>query len=149
MPIKEQVQEQIKAAMRAQEKERLAVLRLVMSEFKRVEVDERITLDETRELAVLDKMLKQRRDSYTQFKAAGREDLYTKEQFEMDLIQSFMPAGLSEAEIHQCVADAIKETGAASPQDMGKVMAILKSKMQGRADMAQVGAKVKALLASS
>lgn len=146
--IKEQVQEEMKIAMKAQEKERLAVIRLILSEFKRVEVDERIVLDETRELAILDKMQKQRRDSIEQFKAAGRDELAAKEQYEFDVIQSFKPAALSEQEVEQMVAAAIKESSAASMQDMAKVMAILKPKLQGRADMGQVSAKVKALLAA-
>jgi uncharacterized protein YqeY len=146
MAIKDQIQEEVKAAMRAQDKERLGVLRLIMAEFKRIEVDERIQLDETRELAVLDKMQKQRKDSIEQFKAAGRNELADKEQFEYDIIQSFKPAALDEQEIQQQVAAAIKEVGAASMQDMAKVMAILKPKLQGRADMGQVSAKIKALL---
>lgn len=147
--IKERVQEEVKAAMRAQEKERLGVLRLIMSEFKRVEVDERIQLDPTRELAILDKMLKQRRDSIAQFHAAGRAELVEKEQYEVDLIQSFMPKALTEAEIEQLIAAAIETAGAASPQDMGKVMAVLKPQVQGRADVAQVSAKVKTMLSQA
>ncbi len=147
--IKEQVQEEMKAAMRAQDKERLSIIRLMLAEFKRIEVDERIVLDQTRELAVLDKMQKQRRDSFSQFKAAGRIDLATKEQYEIEVIQSFKPEGLTELEIHQSVMDAITESAATSQQDMSKVMALLKPKLQGRADMSQVGAKVKALLNQS
>lgn len=147
--IKEQVQEQMKIAMKAQEKERLAVIRLILAEFKRIEVDERIVLDETRELALLDKMQKQRRDSIEQFSAAGRDELAAKEQYEFDVIQSFKPAALSDQEVEQMVAAAIKESAAASMQDMAKVMAILKPKLQGRADMGQVSAKVKALLATA
>jgi len=145
--IKEIVLEETKAAMKAHNKERLMVLRLISSEIKRIEVDERIVLDTTRELAVLDKMQKQRRDSIEQFRAANRNELADKEQFEIDVIQSFMPEALSDQEVHNLVADAIKETGAASIQDMGKVMAILKPKLQGRADMGQVSVKIKALLA--
>jgi uncharacterized protein len=147
--IKERVTEEMKTAMRAQDKERLGIIRLILSEFKRVEVDERIVLDETRELAILDKMQKQRKESITQFKAAGREELAAKEQFESDVIQSFKPAALSDEEIHKLVADAIKESSAASMQDMGKVMAILKPKLQGKADMTEVSAKIKALLSAS
>ncbi|MBN9286325.1 MAG: GatB/YqeY domain-containing protein [Gammaproteobacteria bacterium] len=149
MTIKEQVQEQMKIAMKAQEKERLAIIRLILAEFKRIEVDERIVLDETRELALLDKMQKQRRDSIEQFTAAGRDELAAKEQYEFDIIQSFKPAAMSEQEVEQLVAAAIKESAAASMQDMAKVMAILKPKLQGRADMGQVSAKVKALLATA
>lgn len=147
--IKERVTEEMKKAMRAQDKERLGIIRLILSEFKRVEVDERIVLDETRELAILDKMQKQRKESITQFKAAGRDELAAKEQFESDVIQSFKPAALSDSEIHKLVADAIKESSAASMQDMGKVMAILKPKLQGKADMTEVSAKIKALLSAS
>lgn len=144
--IKEQVTEQMKAAMRAQDKERLGVIRLILSEFKRIEVDERIVLDETRELAVLDKMQKQRRDSIEQFTAAGRSELAAKEQYEIDIIQSFKPAALTEQEVQNLVDEAISQSSAHSVQDMAKVMAILKPKLQGRADMGQVSAMVKALL---
>ncbi len=144
--IKEKVLEETKAAMKAHDKERLAVLRLISSEFKRIEVDERIVLDATRELAVLDKMQKQRRDSIEQFKAANRNELADKEQYEIDVIQSFKPEALSEQAIHDLVIAAIKETAAASIQDMNKVMAIVKPQVQGRADMGQVSAKIKALL---
>lgn len=145
--IKEKVLEETKAAMKAQNKERLMVLRLISSEIKRIEVDERIVLDMARELALLDKMQKQRRDSIEQFRAANRHELADKEQFEIDIIQSFKPEPLSEKEVHDLLANAIKETGAASIQDMGKVMAIVKPQLQGRADMGQVSVKIKALLA--
>ena len=145
--IKEEVLEQTKAAMRAQEKDKLAVLRLIAAEFKRIEVDERITLDHPRELAVLDKMQKQRRESITQFEAAGRDDLVQKEKFELDVIQTFKPAAFSEAEVQKQIQSAIEQTGAASMQDMGKVMAILKPALQGRADLAQVSITVKTILA--
>lgn len=145
--IKEKVLEETKAAMKAQDKERLMVLRLISSEIKRIEVDERIVLDMTRELALLDKMQKQRRDSIEQFRAANRPELADKEQFEIDIIQSFKPEPLSDKEVHDLLANAIKETGAASIQDMGKVMAIVKPQLQGRADMGQVSVKIKALLA--
>ncbi len=145
--IKEKVLEETKAAMKAQNKERLMVLRLISSEIKRIEVDERIVLDMTRELALLDKMQKQRRDSIEQFRAANRHELADKEQFEIDIIQSFKPEPLSDKEVHDLLANAIKETGAASIQDMGKVMAIVKPQLQGRADMGQVSVKIKALLA--
>jgi uncharacterized protein YqeY len=147
--IKEQVQEEMKAALRAQDKERLSIIRLILSEIKRIEIDERIELDEARELSILDKMQKQRRDSIEQFKAAGRNELAIKEQYEFDVIQSFKPEALSEQEIQQLVTAAIKESAAASVQDMAKVMAILKPKLQGRADMGQVSAKVKALLGAA
>jgi len=144
--IKKAISQAVKDAMRAKDKERLGVLRVVMSEFKRVEVDERVELDDNRVLAILDKQLKQRRDSIAQFEAAGRDELARAEKFEMEVIQSFMPAGLSEAEITQILQDAITESGAGSMRDMGKVMAIVKPKMQGRADMAEVSKLVKSLL---
>ena len=144
--VKDQVQDEMKAAMRAQDKERLAVIRLILSEIKRIEKDELKTLNNTEELAILDRMQKQRRESIAQFKAAGREDLVKQEEFEIVVIQSFKPAALSEQEVHQLVADAIKETQASGIQDMAKVMTILKPKLQGRADMGQVSAQVKALL---
>jgi uncharacterized protein YqeY len=147
--IKDQVQEEMKAAMRAQDKERLSIIRLILADFKRIEIDERIVLDEARELAVLDKMQKQRRDSIEQFKAANRNDLVLKEQYEFNVIQSFMPEALSEAEIQQLVSNAIKEASATTMQDMAKVMTILKPKLQGRADMGQVSAKIKALLGTA
>ena len=142
MSIKERVQEEMKAAMRAQDKNRLGIIRLILSEFKRIEVDERIVLDETRELAILDKMQKQRKESIAQFQSAGREELAAKEQFEIDVIQSFKPAAMSEAELQQ----AVNEASAKGMQDMGKVMAILKPKVQGKADMTEVSALIKALL---
>ncbi len=147
--IKDQVQEEMKAAMRAQDKERLSIIRLILADFKRIEIDERIVLDEARELAILDKMQKQRRDSIEQFKAANRNDLVLKEQYEFNVIQSFMPEALTEAEIQQLVSSAIKEASATTMQDMAKVMAILKPKLQGRADMGQVSAKIKALLGTA
>lgn len=149
--IKEQVQEAMKTAMRAQDKERLGVIRLILSELKRIEIDERkpgetLVLDHTRELAILDKMQKQRRDAIEQFKAAAREELAAKEQYEIEVIQSFKPASLSEQEVEAFVKAAIQAAAAQSPQDMGKVMAVLKPQLQGRADIGQVSAKVKTLL---
>ena len=136
----------MKAAMRAKEKERLATIRLMLAEIKRVEVDERIELDDTRILAILDKMLKQRRDSIEQFEQAGRDELAAQERSEMTVIQEFMPAQLDAAEIEQLIADAIASTGAESMRDMGKVMGILKPQLQGRADMGAVSAAIKAKL---
>lgn len=140
------IKEAVKAAMRAKEKERLNALRLITSEFKRVEVDERIELDDARALAILDKMLKQRRDSLAQYEAAGRDDLAAVETFEMSVITEYMPEALSEEELAKLVADAIAQSGAASMQDMGKVMGILKPQVQGRADMAQISQQVKSQL---
>ena len=144
--LKQRITDAMKDAMRAKDKERLGAVRLMLAEFKRIEVDERIELDEARILAVLDKMLKQRRDSIQQFEAANRQDLADKEIAEVSVIQEFMPAALSETEINQLVADAITQSGASSMKDMGAVMGILKPQLQGRADMGQVSKQIKALL---
>ena len=144
--ILERVADQVKIAMKARDKERLAALRLMMAEFKRVEVDERIELDDARVLAILDKMTKQRKDSQTQFKEAGRTDLEEKEAFELAIIGEFMPEQLGEEEIADLVATVISQIGASGMQDMGKVMGILKPKVQGKADMSQVSALVKSRL---
>ena len=141
--ILERVADQVKIAMKARDKQRLAALRLMMAEFKRVEVDERIELDDARVLAILDKMTKQRKDSQAQFKEAGRTDLEEKEAFELAIIGEFMPEQLGEEEIADLVATVISQIGASGMQDMGKVMGILKPKVQGKADMSQVSALVK------
>jgi uncharacterized protein len=142
----ERVKDAVKDAMRAKAKERLAALRLITAEFKRVEVDERIEVDDARALVILDKMTKQRRDSYTQYKEAGREELAAIEHYEIELISEFLPAALSEEELSQLIADAIVQSGAASMQDMGNVMGVLRPQVQGRADMALVSRLVKAQL---
>jgi len=144
--LKERLQEATKAAMRAKDKDRLGVIRMINAAIKQREVDERVELDDAQIVSVLDKMLKQRREAIEQFEKAGRDDLVAKEQAEAEVIQEFMPAALSETEIDQAVADAVESTGAASVKDMGKVMAVLKPQMQGRADMSAVSAKVKARL---
>lgn len=136
----------MKNAMRAKDKERLGVIRLMLSECKRIEVDERIELDDTRVLAILDKMIKQRRDSAKQFTDAGRTELADQENFEITVIQDFMPAALGEAEVAQLVEKAIAESGAESARDMGKVMALLKPQLQGRADIGAVSQIVKSKL---
>ncbi len=141
-----QIEAEVKNAMRARDKQRLGVLRLIMSEFKRVEVDERIELEDTRVLVVLDKMSKQRKDSLAQFEAAGRDDLVAQESFELDILKEFMPQQLSLEEVKSIVEAVISELGATSIQDMGKVMGMLKLKVQGRADMAEIGSLVKASL---
>lgn len=146
MTIKADITEAMKTAMKAKEKERLAAIRLMLADFKRIEVDERIEIDDDRALVILDKMLKQRRDSIKQYQDAGRQELADKEQAEIDVIQSFMPAPLTEAELEALIADAVASTGAQSMQDMGKVMAILKPQLQGRADMAAVSKLIKARL---
>lgn len=145
--LKDQIQSDMKVAMKAGDKTRLGVIRLILAAVKQREVDERIELDDTQVLAVLDKMVKQRRDSISQYSAAGRQDLADVEQFEIEVIQDYLPAALSEAEIAGLVTEAIAETGAAAISDMGKVMAILRPKVQGRADMGAVSALVKRQLA--
>ena len=133
----------MKDAMRAKEKERLATIRLIQAEFKRVEVDERIELDDDRVIAILDKMVKQRRDSVRQYQDAGREELAAIELAEIDVIQTFLPTPLTDSEISAMIDAAIAETGAESMRDMGKVVGMLKGPMQGRADMAVVSKLVK------
>lgn len=144
--LQKRINDTLKTAMRAREKARVAVLRLVTSEFKRIEVDERIELDDARVLAVLDKMVKQRRDSEHQYREAGRDDLADQERFEIDTIQEFLPQPLTDAELDQLVADAIAQTGASSMKEMGAVMGVLKPQVQGRADMADVSKRLKAKL---
>lgn len=141
--LKKRIQEDMKAAMRAQDKPRLDTIRLILAAVKQIEVDERIELDDARMLSVLDKMLKQRRDSVAQFQAANRQDLIDQENFEIQIIQNYMPVQLSDTEIDQLIAECIAVTGATAAKDMGKVMAELKPKIQGRADVAAVSAKVK------
>jgi len=141
--LKAQIQSDMKTALKAGEKARLGVIRLILAAIKQREVDERIELDDSQVLAVLDKMLKQRRDSIEQFSAAGRKDLEDGERFEVEVIQGYLPAALSEAEISALVEAAIAQAGAAAMSDMGKVMAILRPQVQGRADMGAVSALVK------
>ncbi len=137
----------MKASMKGGNKSRLAVIRLILAAVKQVEVDERIELDNDRVIQVLDKMLKQRRESIRQYTDAGRSDLAEIEEAEILVIQDFLPQPFTEAEIDAMIKEAVAESGAASVKDMGKVMGLLKAKMQGRADMAVVGAKIKAVLA--
>ena len=144
--IQKQVQEQVKIAMRARDKKRLAALRLISADFKKVEVDERIELTDQRILAILDKMTRQRRDSLSQFKKAGRDDLVEQEQLELDVIDEFMPDQLDSAELEALIDEAVAETGAESMRDMGKVMGRLKNQVQGRVDMGVVGTLVKSRL---
>ncbi len=135
--------------MRAKDKERLAAIRLMLAAIKQREVDERTTLDDAQVLAVLDKMVKQRRDSIEQYRQAERNDLAEAEEFEASIIQQFMPAPLSEAEVDALIAEAISTTGAASPKDMGKVMAWLKPTLQGRTDVGAASGRVKARLSGA
>lgn len=145
-PIYQRVTAEVKVAMRARDKPRLGALRLIMADFKRIEVDERIELDDERVLVILDKMTKQRKDSLKQFEDAGREDLAKQEALEIAVIAEFLPDQLSDNEVSGLVKAAIAETGAASMQDMGKVMAIVKPQVQGKADMGAVSGLVKAQL---
>jgi uncharacterized protein YqeY len=144
--LKDQIQDAMKTAMKGGDKERLAVIRLIMSAMKQVEVDERIELDDARVLGILDKMVKQRRESISQFKSGSREDLADKEQAEIDIISDFLPKALSEDEIETIISKAISDTGAASMKDMGKVMGIVKPQITGRADVGAVSQKIKSLL---
>lgn len=140
---KQRINDDVKAAMRSKDKDRLGVLRLIMAAFKQKEVDGRIDLDDTMVLAIMDKMTKQIRDSIQQFEQAGRDDLVKKEKFELEIIQEYLPTQLNEDEIKQLIAESITESEAKSVKDMGKVMSILKPRLQGRADMGQVSALVK------
>ncbi|GAA0830835.1 MULTISPECIES: GatB/YqeY domain-containing protein [Marinomonas] len=144
--LKKHISDTLKTAMRAKEKQRVTVIRTILSECKKIEVDERIELDDARVLAVLDKMNKQRKDSTQQFLDGGREDLAKVEQEEMQIISEFLPAPLTDEEVAEIVKAAIAETGASSMQQMGAVMAIVKPQAQGRADMAQISKQVKAQL---
>ena len=144
--IKNLVSDNVKSAMRSRDKARLAALRLIQAASKQKEVDERIELTDEHTIAILDKMAKQHHDSINQFQQAGRNDLVEKEQFELDIIESYLPAKLSDDEINSVINDAISETGAESIRDMGKVMALLKGKLQGRADMRKVSGLIKSRL---
>lgn len=146
MSLKDRINDDMKAAMRARETGRLGTIRLLLAAIKQREVDERVTLDDAGITAVIDKMIKQRKDSISQFEAAGRTDLVEQERGELAVLAAYMPAQLSEAEVAEQVQAAVAETGAAGPQDMGKVMAVLKGKLAGRADMTAVSALVKAAL---
>ncbi|WP_233839980.1 GatB/YqeY domain-containing protein [Dyella sp. 2HG41-7] len=146
MSLKETITEDMKTAMRGGEKARLGVIRLILAAIKQREVDERIVLDDTQVIAVLEKMVKQRKDSVSQYAAAGREDLADVERAEMAIIETYLPAKLSEAEVDAMIDAAIAESGASSARDMGKVVALVKTKTAGRADMGQVSARIKARL---
>ena len=146
MSLKDRINDDMKAAMRARETDRLATIRLLLAAIKQREVDERVTLDDAGITAVIDKMIKQRKDSISQFEAAGRTDLVEKESAELKVLADYMPEQLSDAEIAAEVAAAVAQVGAAGPQDMGKVMGVLKPKLAGRADMTAVSGLVKAAL---
>lgn len=149
MSLKAQINEDMKSAMRAKEAARLGTIRLLTAAIKQKEVDERIELTDEQVLAIIEKMIKQRKDSITQFEAGGRQDLADIEKAELAILATYMPAALSDAEVQAEVAAAVTATGAAGPQDMGKVMALLKPRLAGRADMTAVSALVKAALVKS
>ncbi len=146
MSLKQQITEDMKTAMRAKETARLGAIRLLLAAMKQREVDERIELTDADVVAIIEKMLKQRRDSISQYEAAKRQDLADVEKFEVAVLQTYMPQQLGEAEIVSAIADVIAATGAAGPQDMGKVMAAIKPKLAGRADMGKVSGLIKAQL---
>ena len=146
MSLKDKLQQDMKDAMRGGDKPRLGVIRLILAAVKQREVDERIELDDAQITTVLDKMSKQRRDSLEQYEKAGRDDLAGQEQFELDILKSYLPEQLGDAEIDALIEEAVQATGASSMKDMGKVMGQLKNKLQGRADMGAVSGKIKARL---
>jgi uncharacterized protein YqeY len=146
MSLKEKITEDMKAAMRAKDAERLGTIRMITAAIKQREVDERIVLDDTQVLSIIEKMIKTRRESVVQFQNGNREDLAAKENKEIEQLQAYMPAQLSEAELDALIAESIAQAGATSIKEMGKAMALLKQKAQGRADMSAVSAKLKAKL---
>ena len=143
MSLKDKITEDMKTAMRTAQKERLGTIRLILSAIKQREVDERITLDDGQVMTVIEKMIKQRREAITQFEAGGRADLVAKESAEITVLQTYLPAQLSDGEIDTLITEAIASTGAASMKDMGKVVSAVKAKAQGRADMGAVSARIK------
>lgn len=149
MGLKERITEDMKAAMRAKDAVKLGAIRMLTAAIKQKEVDERIDVTDAQVLAIIEKMIKQRKDSISQFEAGGRQDLADIEKVELAILSVYMPAALSDAEVQAAVTDAIAETGAAGPQDMGKLMAVLKPKLAGRADMTAVSALVKAALSKA
>ena len=144
--LKQRITEAMKAAMRARDKARLGIVRLALAEIKKVEIDERIDLDDSRITSILDKMVKQRRDSIKQFETAGRTDLVAQEQLEINVIKEFLPEALSEEELDTIIKDALEKSGASSMQDMGNLMGLVKPQVVGRADMGAVSQKIKAAL---
>jgi uncharacterized protein YqeY len=147
MPLRDQLNEEIKSAMKAREAERLGALRLMLAAVKQREVDERITLDDAGVVSVVEKMIKQRKDSIAQFEKAARKDLADKERYEISVIEAYLPKQMSQQEVEAAIAEALAATGAKSAADMGKVMGFLKAKLAGRADMGKVSAAVKSKLA--
>ena len=148
MPLRDQINEDVKNAMRAGDARKRDALRLLTAAIKQKEVDERKTLADSDVVAVIDKMIKQRREAVAQFQKGDRPDLAEKEEFEIFILQAYMPQALSESEVNAAIDEAIRESGAKAPQDMGKVMGVLKGKLAGRADMSQVSARVKSRLSS-
>jgi uncharacterized protein YqeY len=146
MSLKDRVTEDMKAAMRARDSERLGTIRMITAAIKQREVDERITLDDTQVLSVIEKMIKTRKESVVQFKSGGRDDLVARETKEIELLQGYLPAQLSDSEVDALIREAIAESGASSIKEMGKAMALLKQKAQGRTDMAAASARLKAKL---
>jgi uncharacterized protein YqeY len=149
MSLKARIQEDMKAAMRSGDKDRLGVIRMILAGVKQREVDERIVLEDAQVLALLEKMVKQRRDSIAQFRSGGRDDLVVKETAELAVVESYLPAALSEPELEALITEAVAATGANSVKDMGKVMAAVKAKAAGRADMAAVSARIKQKLSAA
>lgn len=147
--LKKQIQDAVITTMKSGDKERLAIVRLMTSAMKQIEVDERIELDDARIIAILDKMVKQRRESIAQFKTAGRDDLVKQENYEIDIIQEFLPQALSEEEVDNIVNQAIEQTSASSIKDMGKVMGLVRPQIIGRADMGEVSGRIKSLLTTN
>ena len=148
MALKERIQEDMKAAMRAGEKERLATIRMLLAGIKQREVDDRIVLDDAQIVTVIEKMLKQRKESQSQYEAAGREDLASVERYETGVLQAYLPAQLSDAEIDAIIAASVSEAGATGPKDMGKVIGLIRPKVAGRADMGVLSERVKQKLAA-
>jgi uncharacterized protein len=148
MSLKERISEDMKTAMRAKETTRLGAIRLLLAAMKQREVDERITLDDASVIAIIEKLIKQRKDSVSQYDAANRKDLADAERFEIEILSAYMPAALSDAEVDAAIKAAVASTGASSPADMGKLMAVLKPQLAGKADMSLVSQRVKAALAS-
>ncbi|HRN63813.1 MAG TPA: GatB/YqeY domain-containing protein [Alicycliphilus sp.] len=147
MSLKDQITEDMKTAMRAKDSERLGTIRLLQAAMKQKEVDERITLDDAAIVAIVDKLIKQRKDSITAFEGAGRQDLADKEKAEITVLQAYLPARMSEAEVLEAVKAIVAELGAKGPGDMGKVMGVVKTRLAGKAEMGQVSSAVKAALA--
>lgn len=147
MNLKERINEDMKAAMRARESERLSAIRMLLAAIKQKEVDERIVVDDAQVIGVVDRLLKQRKDSITQYEAAGRQDLAERERFEAGVLSAYMPQQASEAEVSAEIDAALSATGASAPADMGRVMGVLKARLAGRADLSAVSAQVKARLA--